>query len=156
MLRGTGLRATARAAALLLALAAVTAACSGSEHTEIGACPIRPGAECAGNYMRQSHLRYSVLYDANLDHADLTGVDLAWSNLAGASMRNAALSHADLRGAQLGYADLGGANLTRADLRGAVLTFANLYGARTLGARFDDAMLCRTIMADGTIANPNC
>jgi uncharacterized protein YjbI with pentapeptide repeats len=142
--------------ALVVVLAGVLAACSGSEHTEIGACPIRQGSQCSGNYMRKSQLRYSVLFDANLDHADLTGVDLAWSNLAGASLRHAALNHADLTATQLGYADLADADLRHANLSGAVLTFTNFYGARLNGTRFTGARFCRTVMSDGTIANPAC
>ena len=47
-------------------------------------------------------------------------------------------------------------NLAHADLRGTILTFTNLYGAKVKGARFAGAKLCRTIMPDGTIANPAC
>jgi uncharacterized protein YjbI with pentapeptide repeats len=154
-LRGVSGRAGILAAAVIV-LAALAPACTGSEGKEIGACPIRPGADCTGNYMKGSHLRYAVLFDANLDRADLTGVNLAWSNLAGATIRDARLAHANLVGAQLGYADLGGANLTHADLSGAILTFTNLYGAKVKGARFAGAKLCRTTMPDGTIAKPNC
>ena len=139
-----------------IAVAALLPACASSEGSEIGSCPIRPGANCAGNYMKGVHLEYSTLFDANLDHADLTGASLAGSNLAGATIREAQLARATLTDAQLGYADLSGANLTGADLTGAILTHTNFFGATVTRARFADTTLCRTIMADGTIANPTC
>jgi len=83
---------------IVVAVAALLPACASSEGSEIGSCPIRPGADCAGNYMKGAHLEYSTLFDANLDHADLTGASLAWSNLAGASIREAQLARASLAG----------------------------------------------------------
>ena len=62
---------------IVVAVAALVPACASSEGSEIGSCPIRPGADCAGNYMKGVHLEYSTLFDANLDHADLTGASLA-------------------------------------------------------------------------------
>lgn len=144
------------AIALVVAIGVLLSACDTSERSEIGSCPIRAGADCVGNYMKGAHLAYSTLFDADLDHADLTGASLAWSNLAGATIREGQLAHASLKGAQLGFADLSGADLTRADLRGAILTDTNLFGATVKHARFADAKLCRTIMPDGTIANPTC
>ena len=141
---------------IVIAVAALLPACASSEGSDIGSCPIRPGANCAGNYMKGAHLEYSTLFDANLDHADLTGASLAWSNLAGATIREAATGRASLAGAQLGYADLSGADLTHADLTGAILTNTNFFGATVTRARFAGAKLCRTIMSDGTIANPTC
>jgi uncharacterized protein YjbI with pentapeptide repeats len=141
---------------IVVAIAALLPACASSEGSEIGSCPIRPGADCAGNYMKGAHLEYSTLFDANLDHADLTGASLAWSNLAGATIREAQLARASLAGVQLGYADLSGADLTHADLTGAILTDTNFFGATLTHARFTGAKLCRTIMSDGTIANPTC
>ncbi len=141
---------------IVVAVAALLPACASSEGSEIGSCPIRPGADCAGNYMKGAHLEYSTLFDANLDYADLTGASLAWSNLAGASIREAQLARASLAGAQLGFADLSGADLTHADLTGAILTDTNFFGATVTRARFTGAKLCRTIMPDGTIANPTC
>jgi FlaG/FlaF family flagellin (archaellin) len=151
-----GIRFGVLAIPIVVAVAALVPACASSEGSEIGSCPIRPGADCAGNYMKGVHLEYSTLFDANLDHADLTGASLASANLAGATIREAQLARATLTDAQLGYADLSGANLTGADLTGAILTDTNFFGARVTRTRFVDTTLCRTIMPDGTIANPTC
>ena len=49
------------------------AGCAASESSEIGACPIQPGATCSGNYMKGAQLAGAGLFDADFDHADLTG-----------------------------------------------------------------------------------
>jgi uncharacterized protein YjbI with pentapeptide repeats len=139
-----------------LFVAVVLSGCATSEESAIGACVIRPGSNCAGNYMTGSRLSYADLFDANLDHADLTGVDLSWSNLTGATIRGAQVVHGDLRGAQLSYADLADANLEGTKLDGAVLAFANLYGANLAGASLVDVTWCQTVMPDGSIAAPDC
>ena len=60
------------------------------------------------------------LTDADLQDADLRGINLKRADLTGA----------DLRGANLVGAQLSEADLTRADLRGARLTKADFYSAR--------------------------
>src|SRR5437870_4091075 len=87
----------------MLVVVGLAAACATTERTDIGTCAIRPGANCAGNYMKGSRLAYSILSGAKLDFADLTKANLAWSSLAGARMRRAVLERANLVGAQLGY-----------------------------------------------------
>jgi len=141
-------------AALALAGAAVTACQSGG--AVIGACPIRHGADCEGNYMARSDLQYADLYDANLAHADLSGADLTGADLHGADLHGADLARAKLAGAQLSYANLGGADLTDADLTGAVLTATDLFGIRYSAPPWEIAYLCATILPDGTLANPDC
>ena len=91
------------------------AGCAASESSRIGACPIRPGAACSGNYMKGAQLAGAGLFDADFDHADLTGVDLVGADLSGATMTGAHLNRARLRDATLSYADLSGADLTGAE-----------------------------------------
>lgn len=67
--------------------------------------------------------------EANLQGADLRGVDLREANLQGADLQRADLRGADLRGANLQWAGLQGADLRRADLQGANLQWADLRGA---------------------------
>jgi uncharacterized protein YjbI with pentapeptide repeats len=141
-------------ATLVLAGAAVTACQSGG--AVIGACPIRHGADCEGNYMARANLENADLYDANLAHADLSDADLTGADLHGADLHGANLARAKLAGAQLAYANLGGADLTDADLTGAVLTATDLFGIRYSTLPWDDAYLCATILPDGTLANPGC
>jgi uncharacterized protein YjbI with pentapeptide repeats len=141
---------------LALGIPSLLTACEPSEASKIGACEIAPGSDCAGNYMRGAHLEYSVLFDTNFDAADLSNVDLSWSGMANVSARGARLVGTKLVGAQLGYADFAGADLSNADLTGAVLTETNFAGANMSGTITTDALLCRTIMPDGTVANPDC
>ncbi|MFL9457235.1 MULTISPECIES: pentapeptide repeat-containing protein [Nostocales] len=71
----------------------------------------------------------------------------------------------DLRGATLGQSCLEGADLSDADLRGAFLeeifgnmdlTDANLMGAQVGIRDLRDAILCNTVMPDGSIRNDHC
>lgn len=135
------------------------------------------GANLSGAIIRGSDLTEAQLENANLSNANLQG-----SNLKDSNLRNANLTNAYLRGGgghplRKDYindkppepANLFGADLTNADLRGADLdgvdlTHARLFGANFQGANFRDANIpeltssryCRTIMPDGTVANPNC
>ena len=66
---------------------------------------------------------------ANLQHADLLGVNLQHSDLRHAALRHADLRDADLQHSDLQYADLRYANLRYANLQGADLD----YSCWTLG-----------------------
>ncbi len=141
---------------LVLVLVVVLVGCDSTEKTRIGACPIKPGAACSGNYMRGAALSMSGLFDADFDHADLTDIDLHGADLSGATMVDARLTRANLAHATLSYADLSGADLRHANLTGADLTGANLTGARVTPAQLAHTTICRTAMVDGTIAAPDC
>jgi uncharacterized protein YjbI with pentapeptide repeats len=78
----TRTRPLAMIVGLLLVVGA--SACNNTEHTMVGACRIRPGSACAGNFMEGARLPDSQLYDVDLSHADLTRVDLARSDMSGA------------------------------------------------------------------------
>lgn len=134
----------------------VVAGCDSPEESKIGACAIRPGALCEGNYMHRAKLAQSNLYDADLDHADLTGAVLTSSDLSGATMRAAGLAGADLDSVSFSYADLQGANFSKAEVDQVDFTGADLTGAVITPAQLARAKLCRTTMPDGTVANPNC
>lgn len=72
-----------------------------------------------------------TLAGANLEHAELSGVDLSGVNLAGTRFK----------GADLSYAQFTNSILDRADLRGASLPWANFDGASLAGTRLQDAYL---------------
>ncbi len=76
-------------ATLSLAVLFVASACNQAEQTKIGACPIKPGSLCAGNYMRGAKLVNAELFDADLHLADLTAADLSASDLSGATLQGA-------------------------------------------------------------------
>lgn len=82
------------------------------------------GANLSGVDLRQVDMSEASAQKVNLSRADLRGV-----NLAGANLRGANLLLADLRGANLGGADLRDARLSRANLSGANLSGADLRGA---------------------------
>ena len=68
-----------------------------------------PGGKRAN--LQYADLRGVNLHAANLQHADLRDADLQYADLRGAELRDADLQYADLRGAELRDADLRGANL---------------------------------------------
>jgi len=81
-------------------------------------------AELAGINLRGANLSRANLSAANLYGANLSGADLTKANLFVANLEDI-----DLRGADLRGIDLGGANLRGADLRRADLGEADLRGA---------------------------
>jgi len=82
---------------------------------------------------------------ANLQHADLRGLDLHGIDLAGAN-----LQHADLAGSTLSGADFAGANLQWADLSGATLT-----GTTAASTDFNGANMQHVNLAGAVCGSPN-
>ena len=134
----------------------VASGCESRETTRIGACQIRPGTLCNGNYMRNVKLVGAGLFTAQFERADLSGADLSDADLSGANLRRASLDRARLVDANLQYADLSGADLRGARLRGADLTGADLTGAKLRGGELADARVCRTVLPDGSTGAPDC
>ena len=123
-------------------------------------------------------------YRANLDRADLRGVDLNHANLSGASfvradlygadlseanlenaillgakLREADLRHTNLKHADLNFADLRGAsimtaNLELAELRSANLEWTDFSGANLKGANLNDSEL-HGAMLDSAVMSPD-
>jgi len=135
-----------RLACVVLAVAATLAACSGSGRAvsnEFGDCRFEPRTVCR---------------DQNLDavaapSADLAGADLSGSKLRGADLRNASLRGAKLVGTDLGGADLSGSDLQRADLSQARLVGTSFASADWFGSIRTDAVLCETVLPDGTVSD---
>ena len=88
----------------------------------------------AGGSPRCAELEFADMSGLNLDEVDLSSASLMGANLSGTQLRRANLSNANLTGADLEQADLTGANLTGADLRGANLHRALLTAAILRGA----------------------
>ncbi|MBW4514095.1 MAG: pentapeptide repeat-containing protein [Timaviella obliquedivisa GSE-PSE-MK23-08B] len=135
------------------------------------------GANLSGAIIRGSDLTDAQLENANLSNANLQGSTLEYSNLRNANLTKANLQGGGSRAMAKDYingkppepARLFGSDLTNADLRGANLSGVDLTQARLSGTNFQGANLeganipeltsswfCRTIMPDGTVANPNC
>ena len=89
--------------------------------------------------------------ECNLAITFLIAADLSRANLRGSDLYSAVLSNADMSRADLHGADLFGANLSGADLSGANLKDANLSYAYMNGA-----ILCNTIMPDGSVIYSGC
>jgi uncharacterized protein YjbI with pentapeptide repeats len=109
--------------------------------------------------------------DANLNDADLRGVDLRRANLSGADLREADLigahlfganfSRVDLRNAYLYRADFSRANLSEANLSEAILRKADLSRADLSRADlsrvdlnetiFSGTLLCETILSRANV-----
>jgi uncharacterized protein YjbI with pentapeptide repeats len=83
--------------------------------------------------------KISLLHDANLRHADLSGAYLREADLEEADLRGA-----DLSGANLFDAFMHKAKLDAADLRGANLHYARLQEASLHYAKLSDANLIKT------------
>jgi hypothetical protein len=83
---------------------------------------------------------------ANLQHADLQGLNLSGYDMAGDNLQGANLDCDDLAGTNLAGANLQGATFTESDLAGASLVGANLQSAQLVdttltGADFQGANL---------------
>ena len=111
-------------------------------------------ANFAGARILRTNLARANLSQANFSGADLSDSDLNSANLRDANASGAFMDHVNLNGADLTRANLSGTELTNADLTGAILTNANLSGARD--ANLGSAILCRTLMPDGSQSNRDC
>ncbi len=83
----------------------------------------------------------------NLDGAKLNGAKLQAANLSGAW-----LQRADLSGAHLAFATLQSTRLSRADLSGAKLYETNFQSAEMLEANLSDAVAWDTVFADNDLS----
>ena len=92
------------------------------------------GADLAGTNLRHANLAGANLRGAHLGLANLRGATLIGANLGGAHLREAQLTGAELDGTDLTNADLSIAHLVGAFLHGANLTAAYLTGADLRGA----------------------
>ncbi|WP_218081358.1 pentapeptide repeat-containing protein [Anthocerotibacter panamensis] len=97
----------------------------------------------------------AALAEAQLDYAQLRGVDLSRANLRGSNLRQAMLAGANLRRADLMGADLRGVDLTGANLIGVDLTGANLTAARLNGASLNWAKLQDTCLRQADLTQAN-
>ena len=84
----------------------------------------------------------SSLVGANLERADLRGLDLRGVNLTNANLRGADLSRANLSNAKLIKTDLSRANLHRTNFTEADMTGCDLTGAYGRGAIFYKTRMC--------------
>lgn len=96
-------------------------------------------------YEMSNVARYAVIEAVNekaeLEKADLRGIDLSRTKLVGAkfirsNMQNINLMYADLQGADLYKSDLSNATLKGADIRDASLAETDLWKADLSGVRF--------------------
>ena len=91
--------------------------------------------------MRDRHLEYAIIIEAQLSRADFTGAHLQGASLVRAHAMGAWFDHADLSAAQLDYAQLQGASFFAARLAGATMDSVQLQGARLAGANLRAAWM---------------
>lgn len=108
------------------------------------------GANLVGVDMHRIYLNRANLQGANLDKADLEAARLDKANLRGAHLDWANLEHADLRDTCLQAAHLIKANMRGAHLLGSDLQGADLEGANLQDAEVHDGQLVKTIRLRGT------
>jgi len=94
-----------------------------------------------------------ALVGANLERADLRGLNLSGANLTNANLRGADLTGANLSGAILLKADLSRANVQRCDFSGADLSAADLTMCYARVANFCGARMWNTYMRYGIFKN---
>jgi hypothetical protein len=118
---------------------------------------------CCGTKTCADPARGATRSGCNFSGRDFLGADLHGAILRGIDGRGARFTAADLRGAVLAGGCFQGASFRRARLAGATwggacLVDANLTGA-DLGngpAGFADALLCGTVLPDGTVSDRDC
>jgi uncharacterized protein YjbI with pentapeptide repeats len=91
--------------------------------------------------MRDRHLEYAIIIEAQLARADFSGAHLQGASLVRAHAMGAWFDHADLSGAQLDNAELQGASFFAARLAGATMDGVQLQGGRLAGANLRAAWM---------------
>ena len=122
----------------------------------IGGCILQPYTQCEGADLQGADLHgmqlmYANFAGADLNDATLAGANLSFVNLAKARLQVASLAGANLTDASLAFADMPGANLG-----GANLTGATLDDALDTGANYGGATLCHTTLPNGVVNNSGC
>ena len=87
--------------------------------------------------------------EANLEQADLSGVQLIDGDLRGASLKQTTLRGAQMFGAVLDNAFLFNTDLSEVDLRGASLRGINLFSNKLAGTRLDGVNLAGVVYEPG-------
>ncbi|HEY40566.1 MAG TPA: hypothetical protein G4O18_01760 [Dehalococcoidia bacterium] len=86
-------------------------------------------------------LQEAILWNANLEKANLHAVNLQKAKLGGVNLQRAKLNYANLKEANLSYTNLQEASLDNAHLEKANLTYSNLERAKLFGAYLENADL---------------
>ncbi len=117
----------------------------------IGNCVIEAGTSCPG-----ANLRFANLVGADLTDSDLTGADLTGANLTGAEFDNANLNGITAINATASGASFLEATIGKANFVGTNFTDANFFESTIPDADLNGAILCRTVLSSGNIANDAC
>jgi len=101
-------------------------------------------------------LRFANLVGADLTDSDLTGADLTGANLTGAEFDNANLNGITAINATASGASFLEATIDKANFVGTNFTDANFFESTIPDADLNGAILCRTVLSSGNIANDAC
>jgi len=108
-------------------------------------------AQLTGVSLNGANLQGAALGNAFLERAYLSNVNLSGADLMGADMRESDLVRTNLTNAQMRFANLTGAYLGAADLRGTNLQDCNLLNAHLTDMYFGNAQFNEeTVLPDGT------
>jgi len=134
----------------------------------LASCTIKNVFEFVNRFKGEDFVAYlqgADLQDADLEGVNLQGANLFRANLQGANLKNTNLFRAELQGANLQGAKLQGAdlrdsdlyeaNLQRAGLQGTMLNDANLEGADLRGANLEGAYLQRAMLEGADLRRAN-
>ncbi|MBD2493474.1 pentapeptide repeat-containing protein [Nostoc sp. FACHB-280] len=120
-----------------------------------GACPRcdLSGADLNQANLAGVNLRGAILKGANLSQANLANADLTDANLEGAVLKSANLTGASFTGANLTSASLESADLSFTGFLGANLTAANLLGSKLYFTNFRGANFRLTTLPVGNVTS---
>ena len=114
---------------------------------------LEPGADLRGELLYDVNLQYANLESAILENAVFSGTDLSGANLDDTFLQLASFEGANLSGASLTVAHMIGTTLEGANLRGANLQYAQLSGASLYSADLSGANLSETSNLGATFGN---
>ncbi|MEM0929949.1 MAG: pentapeptide repeat-containing protein, partial [Pseudomonadota bacterium] len=125
------------------------------------------GADLSGAILTEAGMKFTDLSGgAQLDGADLTGIesyfliapgvdlrgaDLSGSQFIGADLKGANLAGANLRNTRFLLTDFEGANFENADLTGAIFLLSRFTGATWKGAELSETMLDTSFVDDDAL-----
>ncbi len=129
--------------------------------------PTERGANLKNGCLCGIHCENTNLNGADLSNSDITEAGFYQATLIGTNLSNTKLHQTGFTNSDLTGANLSGAIMDETWFDGSNLSNANLMGVqpepslmvqriRLMGKGFEEAILCKTIMPDGSIRNDNC
>ena len=136
----------------------VVSSCNTAAMTEHPDAPLE--LNLAGLAVYEAQLNHMNLSGANLSGAQLISVDLSGANLSGANISSSNLFYANLNATNLTSTDLTRTVLSLADLQNAQLadadlSYAELDGAAMLGVQINNSIFTGAVLSRAGVATPD-